>query len=175
MARRMRSGIFTRIFIRRCCGRRRCGSIWWVRDAGDAAAGYHAGDGGGEIEGSAGGAFYGAVTWGRVQGTGYRKAFPESGRRQYELGRRGEPGGIRTHDPRLKRALLYQLSYELTTNSRLTQQHLEIDVGNGAIEGAADLAEAAFLVETAGAGVDVESIEPNCIGGPRGCDSSRLA
>jgi hypothetical protein len=25
----------------------------------------------------------------------------------------GELGGIRTHDPRLKRALLYQLSYEL--------------------------------------------------------------
>lgn len=26
----------------------------------------------------------------------------------------GEPAGIRTQDPRLKRALLYQLSYELT-------------------------------------------------------------
>ena len=26
---------------------------------------------------------------------------------------RGELGGNRTHDPRLKRALLYQLSYEL--------------------------------------------------------------
>jgi hypothetical protein len=26
----------------------------------------------------------------------------------------GELGGIRTHDPRLKRALLYQLSYELS-------------------------------------------------------------
>ena len=29
----------------------------------------------------------------------------------------GELGGIRTHDPRLKRALLYQLSYELTSVS----------------------------------------------------------
>ena len=28
-------------------------------------------------------------------------------------GRSGEPGGNRTHDRRLKRALLYQLSYEL--------------------------------------------------------------
>ena len=32
-----------------------------IRDAGDAAAGYHAGDGGGEIEGGAGGAFHGAM------------------------------------------------------------------------------------------------------------------
>jgi hypothetical protein len=29
----------------------------------------------------------------------------------------GELAGIRTQDPRLKRALLYQLSYELTTYS----------------------------------------------------------
>jgi hypothetical protein len=38
----------------------------------------------------------------------------------------GEPAGTRTQDPRLKRALLYQLSYELTSDStsdsRLTQQ-----------------------------------------------------
>ena len=33
----------------------------------------------------------------------------------------GEPAGTRTQDPRLKRALLYQLSYELTPESRLTQ------------------------------------------------------
>ena len=33
----------------------------------------------------------------------------------------GEPAGTRTQDPRLKRALLYQLSYELTPVSRLTQ------------------------------------------------------
>ena len=30
---------------------------------------------------------------------------------------RGEPAGTRTQDPRLKRALLYQLSYELTVDS----------------------------------------------------------
>jgi hypothetical protein len=36
-------------------------------------------------------------------------------------GVRGEPAGTRTQDPRLKRALLYQLSYELTTISRLAQ------------------------------------------------------
>ena len=33
----------------------------------------------------------------------------------------GEPAGTRTQDPRLKRALLYQLSYELTSDSRVTQ------------------------------------------------------
>ena len=32
-----------------------------------------------------------------------------------EAGRNGELAGNRTQDPRLKRALLYQLSYELTT------------------------------------------------------------
>jgi hypothetical protein len=30
----------------------------------------------------------------------------------------GELGGIRTHDPRLKRALLYQLSYELSPSCK---------------------------------------------------------
>ena len=31
----------------------------------------------------------------------------------------GEPGADRTHDPRLKRALLYQLSYGLTNSNNL--------------------------------------------------------
>jgi hypothetical protein len=39
--------------------------------------------------------------------------------------RDGELGGIRTHDPRIKSALLYRLSYELTKEpllSKLTQR-----------------------------------------------------
>jgi hypothetical protein len=47
-------------------------------------------------------------------------------------GKRGELAGIRTQDPRLKRALLYQLSYELaiqTALSKLPQGHRPIFFG----------------------------------------------
>jgi hypothetical protein len=36
------------------------------------------------------------------------------GKGDQHIRRNGEPGAVRTHDPRLKRALLYQLSYGLS-------------------------------------------------------------
>jgi hypothetical protein len=33
----------------------------------------------------------------------------------------GDPGGIRTHDPRLKRQLLYQLSYRIKERLMITK------------------------------------------------------
>jgi hypothetical protein len=43
----------------------------------------------------------------------------------------GELGAVRTHDPRLKRALLYQLSYELVkaAHSKLTQPRSKRSIG----------------------------------------------
>jgi hypothetical protein len=42
----------------------------------------------------------------------------------------GEPGGIRTLDPRLKRPLLYQLSYRLTFSLPMTYKDMLDGVRN---------------------------------------------
>jgi hypothetical protein len=46
-----------------------------------------------------------------------------------KLFRSGELAGIRTQDPRLKRALLYLLSYELTGKSRFFKTNIKMTFG----------------------------------------------
>ena len=44
----------------------------------------------------------------------------------------GEPAGTRTQDPRLKRALLYLLSYELTGKSRYFKTNIKVTISRPA-------------------------------------------